>query len=410
MSCGGRILQTVSKSRSCSRPIVVGMSEYETDVVVVGGRCAGLATAMLLARRGYRVTVVERATFPSDTLSTHAIARGGVVQLARWGLLDAVLDSGAPAIRQVVFGDGAGETVRSLKPSAGVDHLVAPRRHVLDAILARAAVDAGATLRTGTTATGVLRADDGRIRGIRIRNASGAEIPLPARMVVGADGVRSRIAGMVGAAVRERHPADTATFYAYVGGLSWRGFEYHYGQRLFAGVFPTHAGQACVWICCPAGAAGGMHGTATGAFLELVGRASPALATRIRTGHFASRLRGAMRLPNHIRQAAGPGWALVGDAGYHRDPISGHGMTDAFRDAELLADSIDDHLRGDLDALSGYERRRAAALREVFDITCAMTRFPDGDRFLALQRRLSRALDAEAEYLASLRIHHPVAA
>src|SRR3712207_138171 len=143
----------------------------ETDVVVVGARCAGAATAILLARLGHRVTVVERGRIPSDTLSTHGISRGGVVQLARWGLLDEVIASGAPPIRQVVFRAGDAEDIRAVKPRDGVDHLIAPRRYVLDRILAETAAAAGATIRTGMTATGVLRTDDGRICGIRARTA-----------------------------------------------------------------------------------------------------------------------------------------------------------------------------------------------------------------------------------------------
>jgi flavin-dependent dehydrogenase len=116
-------------------------------------------------------------------------------------------------------------------------------------------------------------------------------------------------------------------------------------------------------------------------------------------------VRGAVGLPNHVRRAAGPGWALVGDAGYHRDPITGHGITDAFRDAELLAGALDRSLGSGVDereALAAYQRQRDAALRETFDLTCALARFPEPERFVALQRRLSRALEAEAERLASM--------
>jgi flavin-dependent dehydrogenase len=127
-------------------------SEHENDVVVVGARCAGAVTAMLLGRLSYRVTVVERGRIPSDTLSAHGIARGGVVQLAHWGLLGQVLASGAPAIRQVVFRADGTEEVRTVKPRDGVDHLVAPRRYILDRILAGAAVKAGATIHTGNGA------------------------------------------------------------------------------------------------------------------------------------------------------------------------------------------------------------------------------------------------------------------
>lgn len=388
-------------------------SEHENDVVVVGARCAGAVTAMLLGRLGYRVTVVERGRIPSDTLSTHGIARGGVVQLANWGLLGQVLASGAPAIRQVVFRADGTEEVRTVKPRDGVDHLVAPRRYILDHILAGAAVTAGATIHTGLTATGVLRAGDGRVQGVCAQTADGAAVRVPAKVVVGADGVRSRMAGLFGSAVRESHPADNATFYAYVSGPSWRGFEFHVGgfadaRTGYAGVFPTHRGEGCVWVCCPASKIGGLRGGAAEPFLRLLAEVSPTLAVRTRAGRVVSPVRGAVRLPNQIRQATGPGWALVGDAGYHRDPITGHGITDAFRDAELLARSIDDHLRGGSADLSGYETARDAALRETFELTCAMTRYPSVGEFVALQKRLSRALEVEADFLASL--HMPVAA
>ena len=136
------------------------------NVVVVGGRAAGSATAMLLARLGHDVAVVDRASFPSDTVSTHSIARSGVVQLRRWRLLDAVLGSGAPAIRQVTF-HARGESVsRPVKHKAGVDFTVAPRRHVLDTIVAAAAQRAGADVRPGVTVTGVQRDRRGRVVGV----------------------------------------------------------------------------------------------------------------------------------------------------------------------------------------------------------------------------------------------------
>jgi len=389
------------------------MSGYESDVVVVGARCAGAATAMLLGRLGYRVTVVERGRIPSDTLSTHGLARGGVVQLAKWGLLDRILASGAPAIRQVVFRAGDAEEIRTVKLRAGVDHLLAPRRYILDGVLADAATAAGARIRTGLTATEVLRTDDGRVRGVRACTADGTAVRLPAKVVVGADGVRSRMAGLLGSAVRERHPAESATFYAYVGGLPWRCLEFHVGEfadgRIgYAGVFPTHHGQGCVWVCCSAARVSGLRGGVVEPFLRLLANVSPTLAARSRAGRVLLPVRGAVRLPNHIRRATGPGWALVGDAGYHRDPITGHGITDAFRDAELLARAVDDHLRGDAADLSGYETARDAALRETFDLTCAMSRYPGLDEFVALQKRLSRALEVEADLLASTPV--PVAA
>src|SRR4030095_13929791 len=160
------------------------------DVVVVGHRVAGSATAMLLARLGHDVAVVDQASFPSDTVSTHSIARSGVVQLRRWGLLEEVLDSGAPAIRQVTFNAG-GESVRqTIKHKAGVDLVVAPRRYVLDTLLASAAQRGGVRWRPGVTVAGLGRDWSGGVTGVYGHDRAGAPVELGARWVVGADGLR----------------------------------------------------------------------------------------------------------------------------------------------------------------------------------------------------------------------------
>jgi 2-polyprenyl-6-methoxyphenol hydroxylase-like FAD-dependent oxidoreductase len=378
------------------------------DVIVVGSRCAGAATAMLLARAGHDVALVDRALLPSDTLSTHGIARGGVVQLSRWGLLNAVLASGAPPVRRVTFGVDGELIVRGIKDRAGVDMLVAPRRHILDALLADAARDAGVHLLTEVTATAVLRDGSGRVIGITTRDRRGGTAELTGRYVIGADGLRSSIAGYVGAQTVDSFTTNVGLFYAYVASPSWNGFEFHVAPSSFAGVFPTHDGQACVWLCRPVpllqtiSRAGSARGDALVA--ELM-RLAPSVGERARAGHLASPVRGVARMPNYVRESHGPGWALVGDAGYHRDPITGHGMTDAFRDAELLAVAIGRSLRDPRDessALAGYERARAAALRETFELTRTLTAFPPPPRFAELQIQLSKALDREAHMLASL--------
>jgi flavin-dependent dehydrogenase len=218
------------------------------DVVVAGGRVAGSATAMLLARLGHDVVVVDQASFPSDTISTHSIARSGVVQLQRWGLLDAVLDSGTPAIRQVTF-HALGESVsRTIKHKAGVGLVVSPRRYVLDTILAAAAERAGTNARHGVTVTGVQRDRRGRVAGTYGHDRGGAGIDIGARYVIGADGLRSRVVHSVGAAINEARPAGGAVQYAYYAGIRWIGIELFVTERSFAGVFPTHHGQACIWV------------------------------------------------------------------------------------------------------------------------------------------------------------------
>jgi flavin-dependent dehydrogenase len=378
-------------------------------VVVVGARCAGAATALLLASAGHDVLLVERNTFPSDTLSTHAIARSGVVQLHRWGLLPAVLAAGTPAIREIVFHGGTGAPVtRPVKERLGVDALIAPRRHVLDALLADAAVRAGAHLLTGVTVAGVTCDADGRVTGVVARDDHG-DLEIGARYVVGADGLSSRVARAVGAPITEEFRAGSgAAHYAYFAG-EWPAMEYYVGDRLFAGIFPTNGGEACIWVCSPAERALGFrraHRTIDDAFAALVDAASPELGERLRTTAVrTSTVRGTIGLPNHLRRPGGPGWALVGDAGYHRDPITGHGISDAFRDAELLGNALDAILAGradERDALAGYERTRDAQLREIFDITCELVTFPPRRRFIELQKQLSGAIEDQAAAVAAL--------
>jgi len=373
------------------------------DVIVVGSRCAGASTARLLAARGHDVLMLDRTTLPSDTLSTHGIARGGVVQLSRWGLLEGLLKAGVPPVRQVVLGLDGVETHRTVKENAGVDLLLAPRRTVLDAYLADAAVEAGASLHAGTAVTGLLRDPTGRVTGVTARSGN-RERTIGARLVIGADGVRSTTAGLVGARLVSSFDADLALFYTYVVGTSWRGFEFHVTDRAFAGGFPTNDGQACVWITRPTPLLRPLRARGPArlvAFLQQLEQGAPGLAELVRAGRVVAPLRGCLGLPNHIREAYGAGWALVGDAGYHRDPITGHGITDAFRDAELLADSADAYLGGEPDALAGFQAERDRALADTYRLTRELTGFPDPARFVELQIELGEALEREATELAS---------
>jgi 2-polyprenyl-6-methoxyphenol hydroxylase-like FAD-dependent oxidoreductase len=215
------------------------------------------------------------------------------------------------------------------------------------------------------------------------------------------------VAGLVGAAVSEAGPAGGAAQYAYYGGIPWSGIEFFVTPRSFAGVFPTHDGQACIWVCNPAADARAVRrktGSRIAAFDELLKGAAPQLAERLRQARRTSPVQGMLRQPNQLRQAFGPGWALVGDAGYYRDAITAYGISDAFRDAELLAVALDQALGGDAGestALAAYQQQRDRAVREIFEITCRLAGYPPVPTFIDLQKQLSVAIDKEAAALAT---------
>ena len=374
------------------------------DVVVVGARCAGAATAMLLARAGHDVLLLDRAHFPSDTTSTHAIARPGVVQLQRWGLLDQVLATGAPAIRHVEFHSGGETTAHVVKDRHGVDLLVAPRRAVLDNLLQDAAVRSGAGLWTGVMVDDVVRDRGGRVLGVRGHDDVGP-VEVRAAWVVGADGLASRTARAVDAPLAEVRSPGGASQYAYFAG-HWPAIEYHVGAEGFAGVFPTNDGEACVWVCVPealARRARRRHRSSDDAFSSLLRDTAPALGDRLQEVVRTSATHGMLRMPNQLREPAGDGWALVGDAGYHRDAITGHGISDAFRDAELLSGALDHALREASHAqgaLTAYRSDRNRMVRDLFDITCELGTFPGETRFTELLKELALAVDRQAAELA----------
>jgi 2-polyprenyl-6-methoxyphenol hydroxylase-like FAD-dependent oxidoreductase len=376
------------------------------DVIVVGARAAGAATALLLARLGHDVLVVDRTELPSDTISTHQLARTGVVALNRWGLLDEVIASGAPAIRQVVFHSGAAPVVRDIKDKSGVDCLVAPRRWVLDTLLADTARRAGATVRYGVTVAGVVRDESGRVIGVHGHDRRNEPVEFRGRFVVGADGLGSRVARAVDAPRIADRGAPGAALYAYYTGPGWPAIEFVTRTGSFAGIFPTHHDEAAIWVCLPTSTAlAARRGrSAEAAFSILLQQAAPELTDRLSGAARTSPVRGMLRAPNQIRRGVGPGWALVGDAAYHRDPVTGHGLSDAYRDAELLAVALDLVLTGaaeEPEALGGYEESRLREISEIFDLTCALAEYPPLPTFIELNKRLGAAIDVEAAALAA---------
>ena len=170
------------------------------DVLVVGARCAGAATAMLMARSGLRVLVIDRGRYASDTTSTHALMRGGVMQLHRWGLLPRIVAAGTPAVRSTEFHYGEDVVQVEIRPQHGVEALYAPRRTLLDSTLVDAARAAGAEVRHGCTLAALVRHTDDRVSGAVILDGDGQPVEVTADLVVGADGIGSTVARLAGAA------------------------------------------------------------------------------------------------------------------------------------------------------------------------------------------------------------------
>ncbi len=341
------------------------------DAIVVGARCAGSPTAMLLARKGYRVLLVDKAAFPSDTLSVHYIHQPGVSCLKRWGLLDRVVASNCPPVRRQCLDVGPFALEGTPPPVDGVAEGYAPRRTILDKMLVDAAAEAGAEVRERFTVDEIVT-DGERVTGVRGHAAGGAVVTEEARIVVGADGLHSHVARAVDAPTYEARPVFTCAYYSYWSDLPVQGAELYTrpGRMIVAG--PTNDGQTLVIVYWPIAAFHEVRTDIERHFLESLDLA-PGLAERARAGSRAERFRGTADQQNFYRRPYGPGWALVGDAGYHKDPITAQGITDAFRDAELLAEAIDDGYSGRQpmdEAFAGYERRRNEATRALYELTC----------------------------------------
>ena len=357
------------------------------DAIVVGARVAGAPTAMLLARKGYRVLLVDRDTFPSDTMSTHYLHQPGVARLKAWRLLDRVIATGCEPIRKVT-------AVRAGIPLSGtahfgeIDFALCPRRYALDSVLVEAAVEAGAELREGFVIDDLLWEDD-YVAGIRGHQKGGPSAEERARIVVGADGVHSIVARKVAAQEYNVRPGMSCGYYAYYSAVPMDGAEVHWLDDCIVFAFPTNDGQTCVAVEWPHGRFHEVRADIEGQFNRAVARV-PDLARRVALGQRESRFTGTGDLPNFFRRPYGPGWALVGDAGYHKDPVTGHGIMDAFLDAELLTEAIDAGLAGRCsmeDALAGYEVRRNARAFPAYEFTLQQVSFepPPAEQLMLMQ-------------------------
>ena len=340
------------------------------DAIVIGARCAGSPTAMLLARKGYRVLLVDRDRFPSDHMSTHWIHQPGVAQLERWGLRERLAATGCPPITSITIDLGPFALRGTPPPSGDVAEAYSPRRTVLDKLLVDAAVEAGAELRERFSVQNLVF-DGDHVSGITGRSAAGTTVTEQARMVIGADGIHSLVARQVGAPTYNTKPTHICAYYSYWSGVPLDGVEFYPREHRAFGVIPTHHGLAVIIAGWPHDEFHTIRADIEGNFLKIL-ELAPALAERVRQGKQEEPFIGTADLPFFFRKPYGPGWALVGDAGYHKDVITSQGITDAFRDAELLAEAIVAGLSGMrplVEALADYERQRNEAAMPMYELT-----------------------------------------
>jgi flavin-dependent dehydrogenase len=343
------------------------------DAIVVGARCGGSPTAMLLARRGFKVLLLDRDAFPSDTMSTHFMHIPAIARMRKWGLLQKLWDAGTPPIERftVYLGDQSFSPPRLTE-----DPTACPRRYVLDKLLVDAAVAAGAELREQFSVRDLIF-EGGAVAGVRgVAKGSGREVEERARLVVGADGLHSIVARRVQPVEYDAVPSLTFAYYSYFSGVAVDGAVLHPLDDGGILMFPTNNDMMCVAAGGPIEGFHAFREDIEGNFYRFVDRAGE-LGPLVRAGKREERFMGTNDQPNYFRRPYGPGWALVGDAGYHRDFITGFGINDAFRDAELLSEAAASWLEGRSafdDAMSAYEATRNRLAKPLYDVTLAMAR------------------------------------
>jgi flavin-dependent dehydrogenase len=357
---------------------------------------------MLLARGAVRTTLIDgghRDRHPPPTL---ALLRGGVLQLSRWGLLDEIVDAGTPAVKRTTLRYGDDTRLITVKPSHGVDALYAPHPDVLDPLLLQAAREAGAEVLDDLSVDDLLTSN-GRVMGVGGHTFDGTEVEVSARLVIGADGVRSTVARLAGASYSRAGDHVAAMTYGYWSNLATDGFEWVFRPNACSGFIPTNHDKVCVFASASRDRIGD---GGVDVIRDVVSEGAPALADRLRA---AAAPDGTYFWSGHhgfIRRSRGPGWALVGDAGYFQDPVGVHGPTDALRDAELLARAVLDRHADDtsLDvALEEYEVTRDRLSIPRFDVVDRIASHEwDSEEMAALQLQLSSATANEVEVLAAL--------
>ena len=377
--------------------MVEPQQEQTYDAIIVGARVAGTATALGLARRGWRILLLDAATFPSDTLSTHLLWSDALREFDHLGILGDILATGAPPIRRFRLSFGEYVNEAPIPHPGDYPPLLSVRRVVLDDLLLNAARRCDRiTLREGTTVTDLLREGD-TVVGVRgVVRGQSASFRAGAAVTIGADGRHSLVARQSGAATYDEVPPLLTTYYRYyrdVTPLPQATLEaYRDADGGFCYLFPCDAGYWTLAISFPQAEFDAVRRDHEAQLHRHITR-KHGLAGRLAGAAAVSPWRGAGDLANFFRVPFGAGWALVGDAGHHKDPITGRGIADALRHAALLTAALDQAQRGQttwVATLGDYQTRRDAQSRPLYNFT--VDRPPTGTTPADWSTYLARAI------------------
>jgi 2-polyprenyl-6-methoxyphenol hydroxylase-like FAD-dependent oxidoreductase len=370
------------------------------DAIVVGARVAGASTAMLLARAGRKVLLVDRAKFPSDTMSTLYIGPVGVSLLKKWGLADAVRATGAPAIRSVRWEAGSIVMEGAAWSPDDITETFAPRRKVLDPLIAKAAVDAGVEFRERFTFEDVLREGDAVV-GIRGHADGGAKVEERAKLVIGADGMRSKVAAAVGAEVYGEKEPLTCNYYGFFDMGPRHKMDLVTRDGAGMALVPTNEGLTLITISFPIAQFPELKADAEGGLMRAIASFGPISESAV-SARRDGPVMGTGDLPFFFRKANGQGWALVGDAGYMKDPCTAQGISDALWSADRLVQAILT-LDQNPDALADYTAARHERGWPNCEWTArsAQLKAP-GARMTALMQAIARKPENVAQFLGIL--------
>jgi 2-polyprenyl-6-methoxyphenol hydroxylase-like FAD-dependent oxidoreductase len=375
------------------------------DAIVVGARCGGSPTAMLLARQGCQVLLVDKATFPSDTISTHILWPHGAEVLARWGLLGRLAATGLPPICRRMTFDVGPFALRGAIPDANDGRGgFCPRRTVLDTMLVNGAAESGVEVRESFTVDELLFEGD-TIVGLRGHGKGAAPVEERARLVIGADGVNSFVARAVRAVEYDVRAVAACGYYSYFSGVRQDDIELYVRNHHAFGGAPTHDGLHLVMVNWPARNFPAVRADIEGHVWRAL-ESAPDFAARVREGRREEKWYGTAGVPGYFRKPYGKGWALVGDASYNRDPITAQGISDAFIDAEMLVETLGGVLSASgasEELLAAHETARNQRVRPMYEFTTELAALePPPPEMQALFGALRGNQDATNAFLSAI--------